>query len=156
MWGGFMKYRSDFVTNSSSSSFIVAMKNKAEYNNMKLWMCDNYPEYAIRVFEDIETHKMTYTEALEYFKKRVTWIVRCYILYDMPEYKYKDIDWRRSDEYKQLEKKMIEEKIAEFKAKLPKRGYISVVTYGSDTGELELEQYVMPNLPFVIEVIDGH
>ena len=56
----------------------------------------------------------------------------------------------------ELLEKMIEEKIAEFKAKLPKRGYISVVTYGSDTGEPELEQYVMPNLPFVIEVIDGH
>ena len=149
-----MKYRSDFVTNSSSSSFIVTFKNKADMEEQFKKMCKDYPNYAVRVFEDIKNEKITYMETLEYLEKRLQWISRWEIC-DMPKYRRKDYEWRYSDEFKELQKKYIQEELEKFKNSVNHRGIFAKVTYSDDI-DSELEHYIMPYMPFVYKTISNH
>ena len=149
-----MKYRSDFVTNSSSSSFIVTFKNKADMEEQFKKMCKDYPNYAVRVFEDIKNEKITYTETLEYLENRLKWISKWEIR-DLPKYRHKDYEWQYSDEFKALQKKYIEEEIEKFKKSVNHRGIFAKVTY-SDHLDSELEHYIMPYMPFVYKTISNH
>ena len=149
-----MKYRSDFVTNSSSSSFIVTFKNKADMEEQFKKMCKDYPNYAVRVFEDIKNEKITYMETLEYLEKRLQWISRWEICV-MPKYRRKDYEWRYSDEFKELQKKYIQEELEKFKNSVNHRGIFAKVTYSDDI-DSELEHYIMPYMPFVYKTISNH
>ena len=67
-----MKSRSDFVTNSSSSSFIVAFQNKADMERQRESMLHIYSKYIVdTIFGDIERHKVTYAQAKAFVKVAV-------------------------------------------------------------------------------------
>ena len=100
-----MKYRNDFVTNSSSSSFIIVFKNKEEMIKSKSEMFKFYSNYVVEdVFNQINKHKMTYTQVREYYKKRLEWIAYYEISYNKPEYRNMPYEWRESAEFKKLQK----------------------------------------------------
>ena len=152
-----MKYRSDFVTNSSSSSFIVAFRNKEDMKEQFKKMAEKYPMYSHIVFQDIADNRKTYTEIVNYLKERLKWEARYYIRYEMPEYREKkyNIDWLDSAEYKKVEKEYIDNELNKFKDNVNHRGIFAKVTY-SDHTDSELEHYIMPNMPFVVKVISNH
>lgn len=152
-----MKYRSDFVTNSSSSSFIVVFKNKEDMEKQKLKMFTQYPEYVSVVFKDIlsEECRKTYTEILKEYKEHLKYSASYTIRYEMPQYWGKPYDWQFTDEFKKIEKEYIEEQIEKFKKEVNHRGIFSLVTY-DDHVYSELEHDIMPRMPFVYKVLSNH
>lgn len=150
-----MKYRSDFVTNSSSSSFVVVFKNKTEMKEKYEEMLRNNSSYADIVFSDIEKNKLTYIETLKYLSERLKWEAKYHICYDSPKYRDKPYEWRNSVEFKNLVKNYIDTELDRFKNSVNHRGIFSVVTY-SDHTDAELEQVIMPNMPFTYKTINGH
>ena len=156
-----MKIRSDFVTNSSSSSFIVVFNNKKEMEAAYKEMEKKWPFYASQVFDDIKKSKVTYGEVIKYLREMLYWKEKYYLKYTHPVYSKKDIDWYYTDEgRKEIEKvakERAEERLEEFKNSVNHRGFFAYVEYCDHTSEgSELEHYVMPKMPFVKEIIDNH
>lgn len=154
-----MKYRSDFVTNSSSSSFIVSFKNKQDMEDKRLKMLETYSESIVsKVFSDIEENKMTYKQARDFIKEDIE---------DTYYYKYrwgfnsafkdKPSEWFKSREFKKLIKEDVDRILQKFDDRVNHRGIFAVVTYSdhSDIGR-QLEGNIMPNQSFVVRQISNH
>ena len=60
-----MKVRTDFVTNSSSSSFIIVFKSVADREKQFNILRERYPIFAQTIISDIENNKITKEEALK-------------------------------------------------------------------------------------------
>lgn len=152
-----MKYRMDFVTNSSSSSFIVTFKNKQDMKEQFNNMTKEYPYYSNEVFKNIEENRYTYLEVLKYLSERLEWESKYHICYNMPEYRDKDFSWRKSEEFKELQKEYIRTELERFKNTVNHRGIFAVVHYSdhTDIGS-ELEHNILPYMPFVYKVLSNH
>lgn len=153
-----MKYRNDFVTNSSSSSFIVMFNSVAEMRESYSYLQEVCPKYADKIFKDIQNGKA---------KRKDVWaLLKDDILYEA-EYMYNEAfrDLYRQGYSIEEARKMLKGKTTEFVKKkkdeinsqLVKRGYIAIIDY-DDTGAYmyELEQNVMPKLKFVFKTIRYH
>lgn len=149
-----MKYRSDFVTNSSSSSFVIAFKDEEDKRAQKEWMVKYHPEYVNQVFSDIERHIMDYDTALVYYEEHAHWIARFEILYGA-ENRYRDYEWRKSKACEKMIEKREKEILNEFKKMAKEHNIFAVVSYSDDINS-ELEHHIMPFVPFVIETINNH
>jgi len=150
-----MKIRSDFVTNSSSSSFIVAFKNEEDKSAQKEYMMKYHPEYANQVFEDIERKLIDASAAMEFYKDHSYWVARFEILYQTPEYRNMGYEWRRSKACEKLILKKQKELIDKFKNIVKDHSIFAVISYSDDINS-ELEHRIMPFVPFVIETISNH
>lgn len=163
-----MKYRTDYVTNSSSSSFICAFKNKKDFERQMEGLSNKIgPEYLGRIYRDICDSKITKRQALKSIHDYIENSVICrQLYYDKHDYwsnlcKEHNLTYSNCmdlPEFKALVKEETKKRYDEVVAKFPERGIYSEVEYcdGEGLTSSELEHYVMPNLPFVIFTENHH
>lgn len=150
-----MKVRKDFVTNSSSSSFILGFKSKEDMKNI----ADELPYYwaeAVResVSSDVEYGVTTKEKAIELYQDCL-WT---------SNWKFYGKDYwgltkeeRQSEEYKKFIQDKKDKLSEDLLNKLNEYEIISIVEYGDHTSfGSELEHNIMPYLDCTIESISHH
>ena len=153
-----MKYRKDFVTNSSSSSFICYFANQEEMKKAKESLLELYSESLVNgIFNDISRGKMTYTQAKELLQE----VLEDELYWDLwPSYDNKNMSYYeiKADISKKAKKdRDIQKQMKNFEENCNHRGIFAEVNYSDDTGiGSMLEHQIMPSQSFVVKVINNH
>lgn len=159
-----MKYRSDFVTNSSSSSFICVFKSEKELLNSFYTLLTKEgvsDEYSAVIARDLlnEGKRLTRKEVIDMIKRDIESDVRYNKIFSnyrlsLEELKAMDEDPKLKQEIKEI----VEKRLKDIIKGLPKKGIYSCLEYGDDDGDFygTLEWNIMPYLSFVFYKINHH
>ena len=157
-----MKFRCDFVTNSSSSSFILAFSSEEKISSdirQKLaWLENN--EYFNAVYNDcMNAEKMNFEQMLETARREMKWIVR----FDIKEQaednsmNYRDvIAWSKSPEFEECVSKEIEQRLTSIKNTANGNSVFVRLSYSNNNGDGELEHFIVPSLDCCIASFSHH
>lgn len=162
-----MKIRKGFVTNSSSSSFILAYnKNELEENIRKQLNrkynkedANEYFEYLMRFINKVDNEKQN-KEFFNQIEKSLYWVYR-YALQDELEHKGMDYleirNFIKSDKGKNEIEKRIKKRMEEIKTQVKSFNTIKKIRITDDYEPLSsLEKEVVENLQECIQKFDGH
>lgn len=155
-----MKIRTDYVTNSSSSSFIVGFKNEDSIEQelrSELHLGAKFKT----VLNDVKKNRITKEEALNEFKDEMH-----FDAWHSIEYEYERklglhnyYDWIKKPENKKQFENAVEERLdvwfKEFKQKIEGLGYLALVEY-DDHCNGDLEHEIMPRLDCTIQRFSHH
>lgn len=147
-----MKIRTDYVTNSSSSSFILGFNSKEEISEKLMSELPSYWSLATiqSVISDVEEGIATKEAATDLISQDVEYSNICF---NGTHLWYMSWDERRSEEVQEF----IQEEINERSKELDEYDVISIVEYEdhTDIGS-ELEHNIMPYLDCTIRRISHH
>ena len=162
-----MKIRKGFVTNSSSSSFILAYnKNELEENIRKQLNrkynkedANEYFEYLMRFINKVDNEKQN-KEFFNQIEKSLYWVYR-YALQDELEHKGMDYleirNFIKSDKGKNEIEKRIKKRMEEIKTQVKSFNTIKKIRITDDYEPLSsLEKEVVENLQECIQKFDEH
>ena len=155
-----MKIRTDYVTNSSSSSFIVGFKDEGSVEQAlrnELYLGARFET----VLNDVRRNRISKEEALREFKDEMYWDVK-YVLKQEYERKlgwYNFYEWIEKPENKAEFDSAVNERFniwfEEFKKKIKGLSYLAIVEY-DDYCDGDLEHEIMPKLDCTIQRFSHH
>lgn len=156
-----MKIRVDYVTNSSSSSFIVGFKDEGSVEQAlrnELYLGERFDT----VLNDVKRNRITKEEALHEFRDEMYWDAQWTL---QNEYERKVIghqsfyDWikdhRNREEFYQKVNERLDVWLDEFKKKIEGLDYLALVEY-DDHCNGDLEHGIMPKLNCTIQRFSHH
>ena len=168
-----MKVRCGFVTNSSSSSFVVVFKNENTIEKevdeiFKKCPCDygydSITDEEIVAFakeellEDAKKYRVTLEELCDILRKEFARLARRKYYYETRKFLNDDGEYLESNEYKSLANAYIEEEMNKVLKKIKTNEYIVYTSFADDDGVIGsyMEHTVMPSAKNTIHSFSHH
>lgn len=154
-----MKIRKGFVTNSSSSSFILGFTS--EKNIKKELEAEDLKEYFDEVLKDVTgvgTIKLTKDEVLEGYAEEIYYDT-LWELEDRLDVPYdKKFEFRETKEFQEKLNKAITDKVSELEEDMQGYSVFVEINYSDNDGLMysTLEHHVVPNMNCCLAVISHH
>lgn len=154
-----MKIRKGFVTNSSSSSFILGFTS--EENIKKELEAENLKEYFDEVLKDVTgvgTIKLTKDEVLEGYAEEIYYDT-LWELEDRLDVPYdKKFEFRETKEFQEKLNKAIIDRVSELEEDMQGYSVFVEINYSDNDGFMysDLEHYIVPNMKCCLAAISHH
>lgn len=150
-----MKIRKGFVTNSSSSSFILGFKSedtiKEELEK------ENLGEYFERILDDIKKEtKLTKEDVLGGYGKEIYYHTLWEVENSLNIRHDQRAENRKTEAFQAKLNNVISKKVSELAEKLEGYSVFVEPIYSDESGEGVLEHYIVPNMNCCLAVISHH